>query len=132
MVRRLLADFEIVEGYFAHVAGVEPDAPPAVSLFISNRGDELTIDVEVQLKIANSNLKLVRRGARANGRAGRPVDDFGFGAGFMQHDLVFRILAVVNQKTVVFQLAVLLFSMNSQSVSGDWRIAVDTAQPHPD
>src|ERR1700681_4873738 len=129
MVRRLLADFEIVEGYFAHVAGVEPDAPTAVSFFISNRGDELTIDVEVHFKIANSNLKLVRRGARANSCAGGPVDDFGFGAGFMQHDLVFRIVAVVNQETIVFQLAVLLFSMNSQSISGERRIAVDAAQP---
>jgi hypothetical protein len=30
---------------------------------------------------------------------------FGFSAGFVQHDLVFRISAVVNQETVVFQLA---------------------------
>src|SRR5260221_2506034 len=97
MVRGLLADFQIVERYFAHVAGIQSDAPTAVSFFISNRGDEFTIDIEIQLKVADSDLKLVRRGGRANGTARGSVDHFFFAAGFIHHDFVFWGFTVVKQ-----------------------------------
>ena len=47
----------------------------------------------------------------------------------MQDDFVFRFGAVVDQKAVILQLAVLLFTVNHQAVAVAWWIIIDAAQP---
>src|SRR5438034_8420697 len=112
MIRRLLADFQIVVRYFARVAGIEAYSSVPVFFVIRNRGDELTIDVKVHLEIPDPHLNLVQLSAGADRGSRSPINYFGFSTRLMQDHLVLRIGTVVNQKTVVLQLAVFLLALN--------------------
>src|SRR5229473_3620929 len=92
-------DFKIVESHFAGVAGVKSHAPVLIIFGVGNRGNELSVDVKVELSIADSDLDLIRAGAGANRARRGPIADIGFVAALVQNDLVFWTVAVVDQKT---------------------------------
>src|SRR5689334_2600164 len=109
------------------IAGIETHAASLKILIVDNRGYELSVDVKVELSIANSHFELVRRRATTNPAEGSPLDHRGIFAAPLIDDFVFRIVAAVDQKRVIFQLIVFHLAVHYQTIAGAGRNAIDAA-----
>lgn len=111
------------------VAGVQTCATAFEVCGIRDALGVLAIDVKSYESPFDAHFELIRAGALSNSARGRPRDQRRFRSALVQHHLVLRAIAAVDQESVVLELVIFRsLAVNHEAVSGRWRDAVDTAR----
>src|SRR6266566_8249955 len=132
VLSRVLAlprDCQIIERDFMDIAGVKTGATAFEVCGIRNALGVLTVDVKTQERPFDAHFELIRAGTLSDNGRGRPGYQCRFRSTLVQHHLVLRAIAAVDQKSIVLELVVFRsLAVDYKAVSRRWRNTVDTAR----